>query len=84
MRIRLNDNLRITSDPHNFVVEIMGKAGKWKQVEWYTTFDGLLTGVMNRQLRNSTATSLCELAEDIKAVRGQISLLAAPKRKGAE
>ena len=83
MEIQITDDYVMTSDPHNFILNEVGvgKTGKnagnvrLNAVAYYPCISDLCTGLVDRKLRSSTATTiealvaehnaLCEKIEDI-------------------
>ncbi len=62
MRVPIVDNIVLTSDPHNFVLnrEVVGKNGikRLRPFAFYPTVCGAIEGCLETKMRESTASSL--------------------------
>ncbi len=78
--VKIDENYKITSDTHNFVIEKYypkAKKVKWKAIKWYPNIDGLMWGIFNHEIRISSATSLQELAQCVKKAKEKIDTIRA-------
>jgi len=83
MRIIINDKYAIGSDKYSFHIlrgDKRKRRGKrvteWTPCKWFTTFDGLINGFAEYQIRVSNAETLAELLqfkqELIAELRGRL------------
>ena len=78
MNIQLNPKHRLTSDKHNYIIEVLSipKKGKdkgkemWSAQAFYPKLSQALQGYSERFLREGEANSLRELNTSIRALYG--------------
>lgn len=74
MNIKIDENLRITTDKYNYIIQekVVAKSGKtkgkvkWKPRGYYTRIDHLCNALLNIRIRKADVSSLSGLAECIK------------------
>ena len=87
MNVKVTDSYRITSDPHNFILErriqnAKGGKRKWKQVEFYTKLDYALSSVREHLLRESSAGDVSTLLKAAEGIDRILDTLRHPKPPG--
>ena len=83
MKIKINDEYRVSTDSDNFILEQsrIAEKGKhkgervWKQEGFYTTFDNALTGLLRRKLLGCDAETVEQLRAVVKGVQGDIEAI---------
>lgn len=85
MNIVLNDKYRITSDKHNLILQEKKKPNKnhhmtknlneirWIDVGYYGNYSHLVEALLQKEIKDSEATSLIELEKTIVAGVREIS-----------
>ncbi len=83
MIVQIDDNFRITTDPHNFMIEEKGDKKPtekhpnypWERIGYYSTFEGVLFGLINHKLRQSVAQDVVGLKLDVKELKAMIEAI---------
>jgi hypothetical protein len=74
MKIQINDEYRISSDSNQWMVQkyrgIDKKTGEpiWQSILYYTSLDTLVTGLADKMLRESDASTISEALVEIKRI----------------
>lgn len=74
MEIQINDTYWLRSDERNFILSRKRitqngpNAGQevWENMQYYTTMSGLVKGMLDQGIRDSTAKSIMELEKDYR------------------
>ena len=86
MKIRINNDYRMTSDSCNFILEKRGVKGKdtktpgaetWSNIGYYGSIENLCVGLLKATTLGSEATNLSGLRADIQRVSASIVALVA-------
>ena len=81
MDLKVNDDWRITSDPHNFILQrsfVSGPKSKtpgkvsWKSEYFYGTLDAAFRGLLRKSMMDSDATCIQELQAVIDSLNADI------------
>lgn len=78
MEIKICDDYRLTSDPHNIILEqrkVNKKNGQeyWIVDSFHRTVEQALDALLQKRIRESEATTIKELRAEIREVRKQIT-----------
>lgn len=78
MNIQVSEKYRITSDPHNVVVEQLQIPKKedsepyWRQVSYHMSFEQAIKWLFDHQIRLSDASDLRDIGECISRVKEEL------------
>jgi len=80
MKLQINQDWRITTDSHNFILEKSRVAGKgehrgeivWSQESFYSTFESALEGLIRHETLLCQAESVIELKSLLSRLSEQI------------
>lgn len=83
MFIQLDEDFRMKNDPNNLILEKRSIVKKedgatkeiWVNDGYYTSINGLLNGYLRKSVIKSSASTLGELANDIKRIEKNIDKL---------
>ena len=81
MQVEINDNYRISTDPHNYILETKRIAGEksaepgkvmWDAVGFYSSFGGVINGCLSHGIENNDLRDVQEVKDYLDTLGSEI------------